>query len=71
MAISLSKLVKNLAEGIQKIKYKYEHYDKNVKLAELNTKTVTAFLNKQTFIDLIEYQYLCYNKNYQKCLIKT
>ena len=65
MAISLSKLVNNLAEGIQKIKYKYEHYDKNVKLAGLNTKTVT------TFIDLIEYQYLCYNKNYQKCLIKT
>ena len=47
MASSLSNLVNNLAEVIPKIKCKYEHNDKNVKLAGLNTKIVSAFLNKQ------------------------
>ena len=32
MASSLSHLVVNLAEGIRKIKFKYRHNDKNVKL---------------------------------------
>ena len=41
---------------------------KYVKLVELNTKTVIAFLNEYTNIkvDLIEYKCLCCNKNYQK-----
>ena len=44
-------LVNNLAECIHKIKFKYGNDDKNVKLAELNTKIVTFFLNTQTLKD--------------------
>ena len=45
----VSNLVNNLIETIHKTKRKYGHDDKkkNVKLAELNTKIVSAFLNKQ------------------------
>ena len=42
---------------------------KNVKLAELNTKIASAFMNKQNILieyNLIEYKCLCCNKNYQK-----
>ena len=49
MVSSLSNLFNDLAEGIHKIKCKYGHNDKNMKLAELNTKLVTAFLNRQNF----------------------
>ena len=38
MASSLLNLVNNLSERIHKIKRKYEHDDKNVKVVELNTK---------------------------------
>ena len=48
MASSLSNLVNNFAEGIHKIKCKCAHNDKNVKLAELNTKIASVFLNTQT-----------------------
>ena len=48
IASSLSSYVNNLAEGIRKIKKKYGRGDKNVKIAELNTKTATVFLNTQT-----------------------
>ena len=48
MASSLSNLVNNFAEGIHKIKCKCGHNDKNVKLAELNTKIASVFLNTQT-----------------------
>ena len=38
-----------------------------MKLAELNTKSASAFLNTQTLKDnLIKYKCLCWNKNYQK-----
>ena len=45
MASSLSNLVNNLLEVIHKIKYKYGHDDKNVKLVELNISIATFFLN--------------------------
>ena len=48
MASSLSNDVDNLAEWVLKIKCRYEHGEKNVKLEEFNTKTVTAFSNTQT-----------------------
>ena len=50
MASSLSNLVNDLAKGIHKIKYKYEHDNKKCccNLAELNTKIVSVFLNTKT-----------------------
>ena len=55
MASSLSNLINNLAEEIHRIKCKYEMIMKkmymiikNVKDLELNTKTISAFLNTQT-----------------------
>ena len=47
MASSLSNLVNNFSEGIQKIKYKYGSMIKNVKHVELNISIVTIFLNRQ------------------------
>ena len=39
---------------------------KNVKHVESNISIPTAFLNITNFKDdLIEYKYVCYNKNYQ------
>ena len=48
MATSLSNLVSNLPEGIHKIKCKWRHDNKNVKLVELNVTTATISLNTQT-----------------------
>ena len=50
MASSLSNLVNNLAERIRKIRFKYELDEKNVKLAKLNTKTVSITLNEQSLL---------------------
>ena len=67
MASSLSNLVNNLSEGIHKIKYKYGHEDKNVKLAELNLNIANCFLEKTNLKDeLTECNCLCCNKNYQQ-----
>ena len=46
IASSLSNLVNNLSEGIHKIKRKYRHDVKNVKLAELNISIAIVFLNR-------------------------
>ena len=55
-ATSLSYLVDNLAERMYKIKFKNEQDNKK-----------DFFLEWTVFKDnLIEYKYLCYNKNYQK-----
>ena len=48
MASSLSNLANNLSKEIHKIKCKYGHNDKNVKLVEINTKTATTLMNTQT-----------------------
>ena len=45
MASSLSNLVNNMSEKIHRIKCKYRHDDKNVKLVELNISTAIVFLN--------------------------
>ena len=47
MASSLSNLVNNFAEGINKIKCKHDKIIENVNLEELNTKIACAFLNIQ------------------------
>ena len=46
IASSLS-LVKNLSEGIHRIKCKYRHDDKNVRLVKLNIIIVTVFIKTQ------------------------
>ena len=48
MTNSLSNLVNNLFEVIHKIKCKFGHDDKNVKLVELNISTATVFSNLET-----------------------
>ena len=48
MASSLSNLFNNFSPGINRIKCKYGHDDKNVKHAELNINIATVFLNIQT-----------------------
>ena len=48
MASTLSNLVNNLSKGIHRSKFKYRHYDKNVKLGELNISISTVFLNIHT-----------------------
>ena len=45
MASSLSNFVNNLAEGIHKIKCKYEHDKKNMERARLYIKIVSIVLN--------------------------
>ena len=50
MASSLSNLVNNLSERIQKIKCKQGHYDKNKKIAELNVNNANVFSNTQTLM---------------------
>ena len=47
MTSSLSNPVNILSEEIHKIKCKYGHNEKNVKLAELNISIATVFLNTQ------------------------
>ena len=52
MVSSLSDLVNNLSERMNKIKCKYKHDHNNCKTcgkhAELNTKSATVFLNTKT-----------------------
>ena len=47
MTNSLSNLVNNPSEGIDKIKCKHGHDDKKVKIADVHTKYATVFLNTQ------------------------
>ena len=49
MERSLSHLVNNLSEGINRVKCKYGHDDKNVQLVELDISVATVLLNKQIF----------------------
>ena len=49
MARSWSHLVNNLSEGINRVKCKYGHDDKNVQLVELDISVATVLLNKQIF----------------------
>ena len=49
MASSLSNLVNNIAEGINKIKYKCGHDNETYKYVELHAKILSAALNIKLF----------------------
>ena len=67
MTTSLSNLVNNLAEGIHKIKFKYEHDYKKCGTCSIKYKYWESFLEYANFkADLIESKCLFYDKNYQK-----
>ena len=67
MASSLSNLVNNLSEGLHRIKCKLEHDDKICHTCGIKYKYCHCFLEYKNFKDdLIEYKYLCCDKNYQQ-----
>ena len=71
MPDSLSNLVNNLSEGIQKIKCKYGHDDNKCETCGIQYRYCNCFLEYIKFTDyLIAYKCLCRNKNYQKKLMK-
>ena len=62
--ISLSNLVNDLSEG--KIKCKFKHDDKKFETCRTKYKYCNCFLEQTNFKDdLIEYNCLCCNKDYQ------
>ena len=64
MARSFLNAVNNLAEGILRIKCKYEH---DSEICRTKYKNCECFLEYTNVKDnLIEHEYLCCNKNYQK-----
>ena len=64
---SLSNLVNNLVEGIDKIKFKYKHDDKKCENCGIKYKYCDCFFKYTNIEDaLIECKYLCCNKDYQK-----
>ena len=66
MASSLSNLVNNFSEGIHRIKCKYRDDDKKYDTCRIRYSHCNCFLEYTNFKDdLIEYKYLCCNKNYQ------
>ena len=66
MASSLSNLVNDFSEGIHRIKCKYREDDKKYDTCRIKYSYCNCFLEYTNFKDdLIEYKYLCCNKNYQ------
>ena len=66
MASSLLNLVNNLSEGIHRNKCKFGHDGKKCETVK-NVKYCDCFLESTNFKDdLIEYNCLCCNKNYQQ-----
>ena len=64
---SLSGLVNNLAEGVHKIKCKNEHDNEKYEKCGIKYKDYDCFFEDANFKnDLMEYKYLCCNKNYQE-----
>ena len=64
--IALSNLVNSLSEGTYRIKCKFGHDDKKCEIYGIKYKYCDCFLEYANFKDdLMEYKYLCYNKNYQ------
>ena len=69
MSCSLSNIINNLDEGIHKIKCKYGHDDKKCETCGIKYKDCVCFFEYINFQDsLIEYKFLCCNKNHQKKL---
>ena len=66
MASSLSNLAINLSEGVHRIKCKFRHDDRKYKTCGIKYDNGNWFLKYINFKDdLIEYEYLCCNENYQ------
>ena len=66
MASSLLNLVNNLSEGIHRSKCKFDHGNKKCETCRIKYKYYDFFLEYTSFKDdLMEYKYLCCNKNYQ------
>ena len=66
MASSLSSLANNFSEEIHRIKCKYRHDDKKCETCGIKYKYCDCSLEYTNFKNnLIEYKYLCCNKNYQ------
>ena len=66
MASTLSNLVNNLSEGIQRIKCKFQRDDKKCETWRIKYKYCDCFLEYINFKDdLIEYKCLNCSKNYQ------
>ena len=67
MASSLSNLVSNVSETINKIKCKYQHNDKKWETCEITYEVYDCFLVYTNFKDdLIEYKCLCCIKSHQQ-----
>ena len=64
---SLSTLVNNLSEAINKLKCKFRHDDKKIETWVVKYQYCNCFLGDGNFKDdLIEYKSLCCNKNYHQ-----
>ena len=61
MTNSLQNFINNLSEGINRIKCKFRHGDKNVKYVELDISIATVFYKDMSK----EYKRFCCNKNYK------
>ena len=59
-------LVKNLSEGIHKIKCKYRHDDKKRKTCGITYELCDCLEYTNFKDDIIKYKCLCCNKNYQQ-----
>ena len=69
MASLLRNLVNNLFEEIHEIKCKYGHNDEKCETCRIKNKYCNCFLEYTNFQEeLIEYKYLCCNRNYQQKL---
>ena len=72
MANSLLHLVNNFSEGIHRITCKYGHDDKKCEICGIRYKYCEYFFEYTNFKhDLIEYECLCCNRNYQQSLMKS
>ena len=66
MTSSLSNLYNNLSEEIHRTKCKYRDYDKKCETFRIKYNYCNCYLECTNFKDdLIEYRFLCCNKNYQ------
>ena len=69
MASSLSNIVNNLSERLQRIKCKFRHGNKNCETFRIKYKYCNCFLENTNFKDdLIEYKFLSCTKSYQQKL---
>ena len=65
MASSLSNLVNFLSEGTHRMKCQFGHNHKKCATCRIKYKYCNCFLEYTNFKgDLIEYKFLCCNKNY-------